>query len=199
MTRFGWMVLGGILTLLILIATVLVLFRIKALSPAPVTTPVEVSVQETDPSSLSIYTNGVYGFSFFYPADGVVTDSFASSSAHDLAWRTNASGKGTPIVRIQSTQGVLLVGVSTDSREKATCLKKDPAETKQEELIVGSTTWQHFSFEKVGTDNPQQVTSYRTLKGDACFAFEILEPLPATASSTVYALRNSITSVTFVP
>jgi hypothetical protein len=202
MTRLGWMVVGVIGVIIALIGTLVLMLHTRT---APVTgTQTEATTTERtapiiDPSALSIYTNGEYGFSFFYPADGTVVDSFGSSTQTYISntWRAGSSVKGTLIVQIQTSQGALTFGESTDAHERALCLTAGPAETKQGSVMVGSTTWQHFSFDKVGTENPQHIISYRTIQKNACLAFEIREPRTATASSTAYLIENSISSVTF--
>jgi hypothetical protein len=204
MTRFGWMVLGGCIVVALLIGGLAMVLHarntktsVQAVSTS--STDAERSTPVTDPSALSIYTNGEYGFSFFYPADGIVTDNFSSTTQTlvEDSWRAESSVKGTPIVQVQTSQGALTFGESTDAHERAVCLKAGPAEAKQASVTVGSTTWQHFVFEKVGTDNPEHITSYRIVKDTACMAFEVREPRSATASSTDYAIEKSISSFSF--
>ncbi|MDB4992063.1 MAG: hypothetical protein JWL75_308 [Parcubacteria group bacterium] len=196
MTRFGLAVFGGILVVIALIAGILFLHHARTLQAVPAAVMESTSTPAENPSALSIYTNGEYGFSFFYPADGVVTDTFSTSTQN--AWRTHALAKGVLVVRIATDQGQLSFGESSSTREKSACLSAGPSEIMTTPVTVGSTTWKQFTFDKIGTDNEQHVTSYRTLRDATCFAFELSEPTSVTTTaSTTYAIKDSITSFTF--
>lgn len=150
-----------------------------------------------DPSELAIYTSGEYGFSFFYPANATVTDAYSKTEGKPLPWRSQAVGTGTPIVRIMADIGEVRVGVSSDPDELENCMSASPAEDAQDSVIVGSTTWKTFLFQKLGTDDEERITSYRTLHNKKCYAVEIFKPLSATATSSGYTVNDTITSFSF--
>lgn len=164
--------------------------------------PIEANEQATttptvNPATLSIYTSGEYGFSFFYPSDTKLTDAYSTTTLSGVLWRIGATGTGTPIVRIQQGNEEVRVGVSTAAKEVHSCTSVGPAETGNGTLVVGSTTWHQFTFQKVGTDNEQKVTSYRTVQNSSCYALELFQPLSGAASSTGYTLGDTITSFSF--
>jgi hypothetical protein len=195
MTRFGWMVLGC--AALIALLTGLVAWLYLGHPQAPVSTELEPA-PTVDPSELSIYTSGEYGFSFFYPSLAVVTDAYSLGSTTDESpWRSHAVGTGTPVVRISKGAEEMRVGVSTDSKELEECLKPAPGEDSRGSFAVGSTTWQEFMFQKLGTDQEQQVTSYRVERGGSCYAVEVFEPLEGATGASGYTMHDSITSFTF--
>ena len=148
--------------------------------------------EAVDPATLSIYTNGEYGFSFFYPATAKAEDAFTGEPP--FPWRTHASATGTPIVIIRTGGGEARVGVSAQATARFGCLIPSPSEIEAEPLTVGETTWRVFTFDALGTDDERRVTSYRTLHGDTCFAVETFEPLvssplPPTESPS-FIIRN---------
>lgn len=165
-------------------------------SPTPV--PVAPAMQEpADPTTLTIYTSGQYGLSFFYPSIDMLTDAFTASSTVGGAWRASAVATGTPIVSVADTAGELRVGRSTDKRELKACVKAGPAETTLGPLQVGSTTFAVFGFDRVGTDNERRITSYRVVHDSACYAVELLEPLARASTTPDAALSRMLESFSF--
>lgn len=150
-----------------------------------------------NPATLSIYTSGEFGFSLFYPSDAGLADAYSSTTLTGVSWRAGSTGSGTPIVRIQEGGEEVRVGMSTDPRELKVCTQVGPAEVFVGPFTVGSTTWQETTFQKIGTDNEQQVTSYRIMHGHACYVVELFQSLGSTASSTGYTLKDTITSFSF--
>lgn len=200
MTRFGWTLALSLLILCILCGTFLAWHSLNAsrAETAPVATAeTPRATPLVDPSALSIFTSGEYGFSFFYPAGAEVLDTFSTSSDAAHAWRVHAVGTGTPVVRIDAAGGMLQVGVSADAEALEACTEAAPAEEPLGPFTIGSIEWQAFSFTKLGTDNEQKVTSYRTLHGDTCIAFEVFTPYPETPLPAGYSISDSITSFTF--
>lgn len=199
MTRFGWTLALSLLALCILSGAFLVWHSVRApqagASPAAQEPP--HSTPLVDPSALSIFTSGEYGFSFFYPADAHVIDDASSSSDASYPWRAQAVGTGTPVVRISAPHGALQVGVGTDEDAREACTEAAPAEDALGPFTTGSTTWQAFSFTKLGTDDEQEVTSYRTIHDGTCIAFEIFTPYPGQAGTGGYTIADSISSFTF--
>ena len=181
--------------LVLIVGGVLLLKHSQQLSPALPTNA--TTTQAVNPTTLSIYTSGEYGFSFFYPSDAKVVDAYSSTTLAGIPWRIGATGSGTPMVRILNDNEEVRVGKSTDQRELKVCTQAGPAETLAAPVTVGSTTWQQTTFQKLGTDNEQRVTSYRTLHDRTCYAVELLEPLQGNASSTGYTLNDTITSFNF--
>lgn len=155
------------------------------------------STPVVDPSELAIYTSGEYGFSFFYPAGATVTDAYSKSAGQPLPWRNQAIGTGTPIVRVKANGGEVRVGASSDEDELDACLTASPAEDMQKATTVGSTTWSTFTFDKLGTDDEERVTSYRTLHDKRCYAVELFQPLSEAATTTGYTIDDTITSFSF--
>ena len=200
MTRFGWITTSATMLLVgAIILIVLVLTNHQA-APVPVSTIASSTLPLIDPSTLSIYTSGTYGFSFFYPATATVTDQFSnstSSSNSGLLWRENPIAIGTLISRIAVGGGEARVGTSASAKEVTSCLKPGPAEQTLGDTSIGSTTWKAFSFDKLGTDAEQHVLSYRTLHDHACFALETFESSTDVSTTTQSALNGIVQSFTF--
>lgn len=197
MTRFGWIVVLGVLALLVVVLGGVMWLQVRTASDEGEASTLATSTPVTDPSNFSIYTNGEYGFSFLYPSGALLADAFSSTTNAGTAWRTNAVAQGTPIVRVDTGTLEVRIGLSTAPRELAGCLTAGAAEQAHGSITVGSTTWKEFIFEKLGTDNERNVTSYRTLHDKSCFALEIFEPIGGEASSTGYAGKDAITSFNF--
>lgn len=183
MTRFGWLMFVAILLVIGGVSAGAIYLHDKNAVATP-DGSTATSTPLTNPSALSIYTNGEYGFSFFYPASARVIDSYSTSTETGILWRLGATQKGVPLVRIQNSDSEMRIGMSTTTKATSQCLKANPSEKSIADTKVASTTWKTFSFDKLGTDNPTHVVSYRTLHGDACFALETIEPLDSTASTT---------------
>jgi len=193
MTRFGWLIAFLFIVILAIVGTFIFLGH-KALQQHATVTATSTPV--TDPSSLSIYTNGTYGFSFFYPADARLIDAFASTT-NPSDWRENAVATGTAIVTVQTKDGEARVGMSTAKKELVACAQPSAAEQQLSSLIIGSTTWNVFAFDRLGTDNSAHVMSYRAKHGGSCFALETVEPIGQAASTTLPAPDLIIRSFSF--
>jgi hypothetical protein len=196
MTRFGWMVVVSLAAIVVLAGVVSWLYFGPAEDPA--TSSVATTTPDVNPADLSIYTSGEYGFSLFYPSVSTVSDAYTQSSTSEpVPWRLHATATGTPIVRISKGTEEVRVGMSDDSDEVAACLKAGPGEEARGSFAVGSTTWQEFMFEKLGTDDESDVTSYRIIHDKGCYAIEVLEPLGGAPQGSGYSLKDVITSFTF--
>lgn len=196
MTRFGWQVVLGIVVLCLVVAGAVAWLRAR-----PTVQPAE-NAQATpstiDPSQLSIYTSGEYGFSLFYPSQATVIDAYTlGSTTLSGPWRLHAVATGTPVVLIEDGAQSVHVGFSTDAKETAACLSPSPGEEARGAFTQGSTTWQEFMFEKLGTDNETSVTSYRVMHDKACYAVEVSAPLSGSPSGSSYSIQDTITSFTF--
>ncbi|MES2225210.1 MAG: hypothetical protein V4480_00175 [Patescibacteria group bacterium] len=196
MTRFGWLVGLGIVLCIAIIAAVT--FYVHAQHAASVPVSVEAAPAVVDPSSLAIYTSGTYGFSFFYPASATLTDVFASSGPSSIAWRENTTATGTLLARVETMSGEARVGESTASKGISECTKPSPAEHALGTAVMGSTTWSTFSFDRLGTDDPTRVKSYRAVHDGTCIALETFEPLSA-ASTSAAGPETVVKSFTFAP
>jgi hypothetical protein len=196
MTRFGWQVVLGVLAVCLLVAGAIAWIHERTkVQPVADTQQAPATV---DPSQLSIYTSGEFGFSFFYPSQATVIDAYSQgSSTLDMPWRLHAVATGTPIVRLVDGAQSVNVGMSLDAKEIAACLKSSPGEEPRGAFTQGSTTWQEFMFQKIGSDDETSVTSYRVLHDKACYAVEVSSPLTGSPSGTSYSIQDTITSFTF--
>lgn len=174
MTRFGWIVIGGVLAAALGIALLLWGF---ARQSNPGLDLSQGGVGDVDPATLSIYTNGTYGFSLFYPVSGVAEDSFTEETA--FLWRAGATATGTPIVRITTLGGEVRIGASAERRAIDSCLAAGQAEEDKGTVKISEREWRAFSFETLGTDDERRVTSYRTLYEGSCFVMEAFERVDA--------------------
>lgn len=195
MTRFGWAIVLGFIGVLV-IAGGFFAWRQSA-RQMPVGESQATTTPSVNPATLSIYTSGQYGFSFFYPSGAHLTDAYSSTTLSGISWRAGSTGSGTPVVRIQEGDEEVRIGMSTDWRELKVCTQVGPAEQLVGPFTIGSTTWQETTFQKIGTDNEQQITSYRILHDHACYAVELFQSLNSAASSTGYTLKDTITSFSF--
>ncbi len=195
MTRFGWMVATAIALICACIVGVFVWTH--KTSPAPVAGVATSTTPVIDPSALAIYSSGEYGFTFFYPAGATLEDAFTGTSSSNLPWRAQAVASGTLVVQVAAPEGKMRVGISSAQKETAVCTQPGPAEKPLSSVSIASTTWSKFSFDKLGTDDEEHVTSYRTLHDHACYALETFEPFTATASTTAFGLVQVVNSFTF--
>ena len=193
MTRFGWLIAFLLIVILAIVGTFVFLGH-RAMQDRPTVTATSTPV--TDPSALSIYTNGTYGFTFFYPADARLTDTFGTTT-DPMQWRENAVATGTLIADVQTDGGEARIGASTAKKELAACSTAGAAEQQQASLIIASTTWNVFSFDRVGTDAEERIMSYRAKHDGSCFALETVEPLAQAASTTLPAPDLIIRSFSF--
>ena len=177
MTRFGWLVISGVIIAALGIALLLWGFarqsapRLEEENRTPV----------VDYSTLNIHANGEYGFSIQYPASANVEDAFPEGTAS--LWRKNATTPGTRIVRFMMASGEVQIGASSDARALASCTESSPAEERLEPQTFGNATWNVFRFDELGTDDEKRVTSYRTIREGQCFALETYELLAGAAIS----------------
>jgi hypothetical protein len=187
MTRFGWLVLGVVIIVLLITAGVVVFIRSQPVVPSPIalatTTPPDISTQ-------SIYTNGEAGFSIMYPSADVVSDSFSP-------WRAGAVATGTPLLVVTDPQGIIRIGESKDAKELKACGKMSPSETTGADIRIGSTTFKAFVHDDLGTDNQRRVTSYRTTHGGQCVAMESIQPLVNGTADMSTSLTSIISSFSF--
>lgn len=197
MTRLGWGVVLALCVVLALLCGFFIWHHVQTERTVPVIQQATTTPEAVNPSTLSIYTSGEYGFSLFYPSGAKLTDGYSTTTLSGISWRIGGASTGSPIVRIQEGGEEVRVGISTNAKDVHTCVSTGPAETTKGAFTVGSTTWQEFMFQKVGTDNEQRVTSYRTVHAASCYALELLQPLSGTASSTGYTLGDTITSFSF--
>jgi hypothetical protein len=140
-------------------------------------------------SGLSIYTNGTYGFSIFYPQTDVATTTFDTKYDLPATWRVNAlpNTSGTPIFQIlgYSTQSnvnypryfeaEVRIGASTDPAEVSTCKTAQNGEVAEPDAVIHGTTLNVFSFEDAAMMQYVKATSYRTIHDGTCFALEEVE------------------------
>jgi hypothetical protein len=171
----------------------------KTMASSPVATS-SVAVASSTPSltGLSIYTNGAYGFSIFYPGSDKTETTFDTQYHLPATWRVNAlpnatgnaSGSpagGTPIFAIigYSTQSntsypryfetEVRIGASTDPKELAACEKPGENETQLPDAVINKVTWKAFGLQDSGMMQYLQGTSYRTIHDNTCFALEEVE------------------------
>ena len=183
MTRFGWFMFLATLLVIGGISMGAVYLHNKNLVPVTATTSA-TSTPLTDPSTLSIYTNGEFGFSFMYPATANIQDSFSATSSAKSAWRVGATSKGFSLVRVLMDTSEYRIGTATSTKEVATCIKVAPSEKVLTDTVVGSTTWKTFTFDQLGTDNEKRVTSYRTVYNKSCYVIEEIVPRAQVSSTT---------------
>ena len=185
-----WYVAFGIGLVVLCLAGSAYFLRAARIS-STMTKPVPVAVQPARPSNLtglSIYTNGEYGFSVFYPGKDLLTEGLSDAAALPDGWRLGASATGTPILSIiDSNDGAPLalvrVGISSNKQEVKNCLKAGPGEEKAADAHLGGTLFKTFSFDRTGTDNELLVQSYRAVHDGSCVAIESFHS-PQVASST---------------
>lgn len=188
MTRFGWLVAG--IAVLGIIAVVAGWYFVSTYRTLPTPAPEATSTPQADLSSSSIYTNGSYGFSLVYPASDPIVETFAP-------WRSGAVATGTPLIMVTDQDGTVRIGASADAKELKACIKAGPAETALADMRLGSTTFQAFTRDEVGTENQARVTSYRAVHEDSCIAIESFQPLEGDTVAPSERLSQMIQSFTF--
>lgn len=188
MTRFGWLVVSGVVVAALGIALLLWGFarqsapRLEEGNLTPV----------VDYSTVNIHASGEYGFTITYPATATVTEADES-----IAWRANVNASGTPVVRFTTTGGEVRIGASKDSSALEGCGEKGPSEESAGSQTFGNATWQVFTFDELGTEDERHVTSYRTLRDGQCFALETYEPLADTGVAPTESPEFLVRSFTF--
>lgn len=149
--------------------------------------PVSTSTPEVSEGT-AIYTNGIYGFSLFYPEQAEVSYDFDVSYHLGSSWRANAlpDVPGTPIVAIipyrtasedsypRYFNALVRIGASQDERELERCEEVDTSagETALADKEIAGRTWKVFSFESAGMMQYARGVSYRTVFEGRCIALE---------------------------
>jgi hypothetical protein len=140
-------------------------------------------------TGLSIYTNGQFGFSIFYPGT-LKTEALFDTQYHlPSTWRVNAlqNATGTPIISIVGYQTTntnsfpryfeteVRVGASADPHELAVCEKPGNGEASLPDMIINGVTWKAFSLEDAGMMQYLKGVSYRIIHDKTCYALEEIE------------------------
>ncbi len=180
----------------VLLAAVVVWFGLYAHhATAPVNGPNQtVGTGTSTPSQpslqgFSIYTNGDYGFSIFYPATTTVSTTFDSAYILPTTWRVNAlqNATGTPVIEVVGYQTKstthfpryfkteVRIGVSKDPQEIAACTKVGNGERAMPSAAFGGATWSVFAMSDAAMMQYNQGTSYRTMHDGMCYALEQIE------------------------
>jgi hypothetical protein len=189
MTRFGWLLVLGIIVLAAILGTAV--WLVRSHMPSVPAAPYTATAMPADPGALSIYTNGTYGFSLFYPSADKLSASFEASTTPAFAWRTAAAASGTPVVSLADASGELRIGASAAAKEVSACTKSSPAETTLPDLKLASTTFKGFFSDKLGTDAPVHIESYRAVHENACVAIELITPESSPQSDVLTTALHS--------
>ncbi len=152
------------------------------------TTGPTASTTPTVTDELSIYTNGTYGFSIFYPEEAEVSYTFDATYHLGSMWRANAlpESVGTPLVAIipysvesensypRYFNAMVRIGASNDPAELARCevIADEQGETALPDVEIGGRTWKAFSFQSAGMMQYASGVSYRTVFEGKCIAME---------------------------
>jgi hypothetical protein len=159
---------------------------------ASVPVPANRTATSTSLSGLSIYTNGAYGFSLFYPGQDTATTSFDAQYHLPTTWRVNpanieADASGMPIIAIvgyhttsdnsypRYFETEVRVGASNDPKEVSACLRPGNGETALPDMAINGVDWKAFTLEDDGMMQYLSGTSYRTIHDGQCFALEQIE------------------------
>jgi len=145
-------------------------------------------------TGLSIYTNGTYGFSIFYPAQDSVESTFDTQYHLPATWRVNAlvndggtAATGTPIIAIVGYRTVssstypryfeteVRIGASSNSQEVDACDTAGNGETALPDVTINGVVWKVFTLQDDGMMQYLSGTSYRTIHDGQCFALEQIE------------------------
>jgi hypothetical protein len=138
---------------------------------------------------LSIYTNGQYGFSIFYPGQLKTTGIFDTTYHLQSTWRVNPlpNATGTPIIEILGYEtksdhafpryykNEVRVGASADSREVAACTRAGNGERALADKLINGVTWKAFTFQDAAMMQYISAISYRTVHDHLCYALEQIE------------------------
>jgi hypothetical protein len=171
--------------------------------------PLPTRTASTTPlTGLSIYTNGTYGFSIFFPGADVATTTFDVQYHLPATWRVNAlpDATGTPIFEIigykisnatsypRYYEAEVRVGASSDPKEVATCEKSGNGEVQAPDLKINGIVWKAFTLEDDAMMQYLSGMSYRTIHDGQCYALEQIQtgssyrdnaPSPNDISDTV--------------
>jgi hypothetical protein len=191
------------------------------LSTSAASSTTSSTTPEKSLAGLSIYTNGTYGFSIFYPESDTTETTFDSQYHLPATWRVNAlpDATGTPILAIigYSTKSdnsypryfetEVRIGASKDPKEVAACAVVGNGETALPDQVIGGTTWKAFTLQDAGMMQYLSGVSYRTVHDGTCYALEQIETgssyrddppsakdIPDTTLKEKYADVNSIVS-----
>ncbi|HRH24110.1 MAG TPA: hypothetical protein PK109_00775 [Candidatus Paceibacterota bacterium] len=185
MTKFGWLVVLGVLLVLGGIAAII--YFIPKTAPAP--EPVEVGTENLE--GQSIYASGEYGFTLRYPSKATVEEVFTPSYIIGTTWRANAIATGTPLLAVinyttesdhsfpRNYTAMVRVGVSVDEVENCEKVTPDAGETALPDREINGTTWKAFSFGDAAMMKYVKGVSYRVEHNGTCYALEKI----ATGSS----------------
>ena len=123
-------------------------------------------------AGLSIYTNGSYGFSIFYPDADKTETTFDTHYNLPTTWRIHAlsNATGTPIVAIIGS-----IGASNDPRELGACEQPANGETGEPYKVINGIPWKTFLLQGTDMTLGMKVMSYRTIHANTCFALEQIQ------------------------
>jgi len=189
--------------------------------------PITVPAPEIN-EGLSMYTNGTYGFSIFYPEPSDVRYVFDSSYHLGSLWRANALPEqgGQPLVAIvpyhtksedsypRYFSAMVRIGVSYDALDVARCEEPstEQGEVTLPDALIGGRVWKAFSFQSAGMMQYVEGVSYRVLLEGRCLALEKIKTgsiyrdqanerdIPKATLDAEYAKLDSVVeSFTFAP
>ena len=163
--------------------------HLSATSSATATSTTQGEAGTPSLAGLSIYTNGQYGFSIFYPEQDKTESVFDTQYFLPATWRVNAFSQatGSPIIAIIGYQTKsddsypryfeteVRVGASADPRELAACDSPSGDETALPDKVINGTTWKAFTVQDAGMMQYLNGISYRTIHDNTCFALEQVE------------------------
>lgn len=153
-------------------------------------------VEQANPDaneSTTMYMNDQYGFMLEYPKTIEATTTFANSYTLQNEWRfePGPNSIGTAVISIpvfHIDQGGVAtgkayplffdaevrVGVSSNPKDVADCLKPDPNYTNQPEtdVTIAGVPFKRFSFQDAAMMKYVQGESYRVVHNGACYAVE---------------------------
>jgi hypothetical protein len=152
-------------------------------------TPVQSSTAESIPNGWKIFTSPDYGFSIAYPKDYEASSTFASFYHVSNAWRQDIfedadRTAGTEALSIIADQkknspgeeqyyydAELRIGVSSDPVQVKDCLISSDA-TASSTATINGIKYAVYELPQVGMSQYADVTSYRTVHNNACYAIE---------------------------
>ncbi|OHA27075.1 MAG: hypothetical protein A3C06_01080 [Candidatus Taylorbacteria bacterium RIFCSPHIGHO2_02_FULL_46_13] len=134
---------------------------------------------DISPSALATYSSGRFGFSFAYPETLVV----GKSEENTIGWRSDAvTSTGTIATKIvipksfqpQTNFGeaTFLVGFSAEPDAITDCFKEDFTDVEVASMNVGGIPFRRFHYIDAAAGNRYDITSYRTVYSDRCYAVE---------------------------
>jgi len=136
-----------------------------------------------DPSSLSLYSSGEFGVSFFYPAAATLI----SSSDPDTVTLLEA-GDTRLGIRVVTTSA----GIHSSAQER--CVSAGPAESTVGTRIVSGVTWYGFARTALGTEQERAILAYRAYVGGRCILIEESQPIStADAPSFIAIIVDGLT------